>query len=62
MNSAYRKLQARQERASAALGILGAVLCAVVAGAVMVALAHWIATVPAGWWLEPAYRPFGGAL
>jgi hypothetical protein len=62
MNRAAQRAQKRQERASAALGILGAVLCAVVAGAVVVALLHWIATVPSGWWLPVAQRPFGGAL
>jgi hypothetical protein len=62
MNSAYQKMLRRQERASAALGILGAVLCAVVVGAVVVALLHWVATMPSGWWLPVAQRPFGGAL
>lgn len=62
MNSAYRKMLRRQERASAMLGLLGAAIVAIVAVAAAVAFIHLIATVPAGWWLPVAQRPFGGAL
>jgi hypothetical protein len=60
MNSAYIKLQRRQARASAALGILGALLLVLVAGAVLVALWHAVAAIPPGWWLPEYARPFGG--
>ena len=62
MNSAYIKRQRREERASAALGILGALL---LGAAVIVLLAAAVSAwghFPTGWWLEPAQRPFGGAL
>jgi hypothetical protein len=60
MNSAYRKLQQRQARASAAIGILGALLVVLAAGAVLVALWHIVAAIPPGWWLPHDVRPFGG--
>jgi len=62
MNSAYRKMLRRQERASAMLGLLGAAIVAIVAIAAAVAFINLITTVPAGWWLPVAQRPFGGAL
>lgn len=60
MNSACRKRQRQQERASAALGVLGALLLALLAVAVLAALWRAAAAIPPGWWLEPATRPFGG--
>lgn len=62
MNSAYRKMLRQQERASATLGLFGAAIVAIVAIAAAVAFIHLIATMPSGWWLPTANRPFGGAL
>jgi hypothetical protein len=62
MNSAYRKMLRNQERASATLGLCGAAIVAIVAIAAAVAFIHLIATMPSGWWLPVAQRPFGGAL
>lgn len=62
MNSACRKRQRQQERASALTAILGATLLVIVATALTSALVYWIATMPAGWWLPVEARPFGGAL
>jgi hypothetical protein len=62
MNSAYRKMLRNQNRASATLGLCGAAIVAIVAIAAAVALIHLIATMPSGWWLPVAQRPFGGAL
>lgn len=60
MNSAYRKRQAREDRASAALGVLGALLLAGVACLLAWAIWHAMASIPAGWWLPVGARPFGG--
>jgi len=62
MNSAYRKMIRNQQRASATLGLCGAAIFAIVFIAVAVAFIHLIATMPSGWWLPVAQRPFGGAL
>lgn len=66
MNSAYRKMLRNQERASATLGLCGAAIVAIVliaaAVAAAVAFIHLVATMPSGWWLPVAQRPFGGAL
>jgi hypothetical protein len=62
MNSAYRKMLRSQKRASATLGLCGAALIAIVAIVTAVAFIHLIATMPSGWWLPVAQRPFGGAL
>jgi len=62
MNSAYRKTLRSQKRASAMLGLCGAAIVAIVAIAAAVAFIHLIATMPSGWWLPVAQRPFGGAL
>ena len=51
-----------QKRASATLGLCGAAIVAIVAIAAAVAFIHLIATMPSGWWLPVAQRPFGGAL
>jgi hypothetical protein len=51
-----------QKRASATLGLCGIAIVAIVAIAVAVAFIHLIATMPSGWWLPVAQRPFGGAL
>jgi hypothetical protein len=62
MNSAYRKMIRNQERASATLGLCGVAIFAIVAIAAAVACIHLVATMPSGWWLPVAQRPFGGAL
>ena len=62
MNSAYLKRQRAEDRASAAMGVLGAVLLAGLAVVVLVGLAHAWQHFPTAWWLEPSQRPFGGAL
>jgi len=62
MNSAYRKMLRSQERASATLGLCGAAIFAIVAIVAAIAFIHLIATMPSGWWLPVAQRPFGGAL
>lgn len=49
--------QQRHDRASAALGVLGALL---IAGLVLVALWNLAAAIPPGWWLPIEARPFGG--
>ena len=56
MNHAYRsmlKRQARRDRASATLGVLGLILLAIVAGAMV----YQIATVTPGWWLAQPLFP-----
>jgi predicted tellurium resistance membrane protein TerC len=60
MNSAYVRLQQRQRRDSALMGVLGAVLLALVAAAVLVALVRLSWAIPAGWWLPVEARPFNG--
>lgn len=60
MNSAYVKRQRREQRASAALGLVGGLLVAIVAAAVLLRFAQWVAHIPPGWWLPEAARPFGG--
>jgi hypothetical protein len=62
MNSAYRKMIRNQQRASATLGLCGAAIVAIVAIVAAVAFLHLVATMPSGWWLPVAQRPFGGAL
>lgn len=62
MNSAYLKRQRAEDRASALMGVLGAVLLAGLAVMVLVGLAHAWQFFPTAWWLEPSQRPFGGAL
>ena len=62
MNRAYLRRQRQQERASAALGVLGAVILALLAAAVLAALAQAWTHFPTGWWLPVEQRPFGGAL
>lgn len=62
MNRAYLRRQRQQERASAALGVLGAVILALLAAAVLTALWRVAAAIPSGWWLPVEQRPFGGAL
>ena len=61
MNSAARKLHARQSRqarrearASAALGICGLILLAVIVGRMV----YGVATVAPGWWLPVQDRPW----
>lgn len=62
MNRAYLRRQRQQERASAAMGVLGAILLGamviVVLAAMVVAWQHF----PTAWWLPVEQRPFGGAL
>ena len=62
MNSAYKKMLRSQKRASATLGLCGAAIVAIVAIAAAIAVLHLVATMPSGWWLPVAQRPFGGAL
>lgn len=62
MTRAYLRRQRQQDRASAALGVLGAVILALLAAAVLTALVKAGMALPTAWWLEPAQRPFGGAL
>lgn len=60
MNSAYVKRLRREQRASAALGVLGALVLGLIAVAVLLRLGQWVAHIPPGWWLPVEARPFGG--
>ena len=62
MNSAYLKRQRQQERASAAMGVLGALILALLAAAFLTALVKAGMALPTAWWLPVDQRPFGGAL
>lgn len=62
MNSAYVKRLRREQRASAALGVLGAILLGAMAIVVLAAMVAAWQHFPTGWWLPVEQRPFGGAL
>ena len=62
MNRAYLRRQRQQERASAAMGVLGAILLGAMVIVVLAAMVAAWQHFPTGWWLPVEQRPFGGAL